>query len=175
MSNICPVSDCESTELERRCKIINDRFPFIKSQCLQTEMSIFKMLAVSCKLTWRGKSSQMWGPHSGPFQDRQSGYFKQSSTVKINDIWQFRGWKGKKMVIINVEKIGLQFLMQWWIKALLLGIKLSIRLILNKYIMLLPHSTYLFTLTARNRVLNLSVALGFWKSIVPNQVCPVMN
>lgn len=52
---------------------------------------------------------------------------------------------------------------------------MSVSLILNKYIMLLPDSTYLFTLAARNRVLNLSMALGFWKSIVPNEVGPVMN
>ena len=56
MGNICPVSGCESTEVERRYKIIDNRLPFIKAHCLQTEMSIFKMLAASCKLTWRAKS-----------------------------------------------------------------------------------------------------------------------
>lgn len=46
--------------------------------------------------------------------------------------------------------------------------KLSLSLMLNKYMMLLVDSTYLFTVAAGNRVLNLNMTSGFWHSVVPN-------
>jgi len=54
-----PVSGCEITEVERRYKITDNRLPFVKAHCLQTEMSIYKMLAASRKLPWSASSPQI--------------------------------------------------------------------------------------------------------------------
>lgn len=46
--------------------------------------------------------------------------------------------------------------------------KLSVSLMLNKYMILLADSTHLFTVAAGNRVLNLNVTSVFWQSVMPN-------